>query len=290
MNDEITMPKVAQEGEACPNCAAPMAPDQRYCLNCGARRGEPRVPIDRYLGSSNGDAALADALTKASQRSNEVSPLGVILGIALLGGMLLLGVLLGRDSNDDTTTTAATTPTEAAVPSAAPATGGDVVSEWPAGTDGFTIELGTLPKDGTTAADVETTKSDLESRGATDVGVLDSDLYPSLPPSNYVLYSGVYTKKAEAESALAALTASVPEALVVKVSTSSGGGAKADSSAATPDAGEVPPVTEPEAPATELPSTPGAVPEAEVTTPSAEELEQRAQEAAEKAAAGEDGR
>ncbi len=77
MNDQITMPKVAQEGEACPNCAAPMAADQRYCLNCGARRGEPRVPFDRYLGSSDGDAALAEALTRASERSNEVSPLGV---------------------------------------------------------------------------------------------------------------------------------------------------------------------------------------------------------------------
>ena len=31
--------------ESCPNCGARMAADQRYCLNCGHRRGEPRLPF-----------------------------------------------------------------------------------------------------------------------------------------------------------------------------------------------------------------------------------------------------
>jgi len=33
----------------------------------------------------------------------------------------------------------------------------------------------------------------------TDLGVLDSDLYASLPAGNYVIYSGVYDSKADAD-------------------------------------------------------------------------------------------
>ncbi len=33
----------AKQGEPCEECGAPLAADQRYCLNCGQRRGEPRV-------------------------------------------------------------------------------------------------------------------------------------------------------------------------------------------------------------------------------------------------------
>ena len=38
--------------------------------------------------------------------------------------------------------------------------------------------------------------------GATDAAVLDSDLYSSLPPGKYVIYSGVYTDRKSAEAAL----------------------------------------------------------------------------------------
>ena len=36
---------VAAGGDQCPNCGASMAPDQRYCLECGHRRGDPRLPF-----------------------------------------------------------------------------------------------------------------------------------------------------------------------------------------------------------------------------------------------------
>ena len=36
---------VPTTGEQCPACGALMAGDQRYCLECGQRRGEPRLPF-----------------------------------------------------------------------------------------------------------------------------------------------------------------------------------------------------------------------------------------------------
>ncbi len=36
---------VPTTGEQCPACGALMAADQRYCLECGQRRGEPRLPF-----------------------------------------------------------------------------------------------------------------------------------------------------------------------------------------------------------------------------------------------------
>ena len=157
----------------------------------------------------------------------DFSPLAAVFGIALLGGMLLIGVLLGREGSEDdpppaqtvqvgegqTTTTA---PSQTETPEA-PATGA-VVSEWPAGTDGFTIRLQALPKDGTTSADVDRAKSDLTAEGASEVGVLDSDLYPSLDPGEYVIYSGVYTDRATAKAALKSLEATVPDAELAQVS------------------------------------------------------------------------
>src|SRR5688572_22427982 len=77
----------------CANCGAPLAPDQRYCLSCGARRGDPRVPAE---------AATVEAVAaEPAARPADVSPLAAVIGIALLGGMLLIGVLIGRETGSD---------------------------------------------------------------------------------------------------------------------------------------------------------------------------------------------
>ena len=188
------------------------------------------MPYERYLTPPGSEAAQASAAAQPPP-SNDVSPLGAILGVALLGGMLLIGVLLGRgegDSNSDPTpaiTTTAASSTLEGDPPTTPATDSTTVtSDWPSGQDGFTIELGTLPKDATTSADVDATKADLSDQGASDLGVLDSDLYPSLPTGNYVVYSGVFETEEEASSALAGLTDSFPNAALIEVSQNASGG------------------------------------------------------------------
>ncbi len=48
-------PGLGEHGEPCRGCGAPLAADQRYCLNCGLRRGEPRVDFRGHMGAANGD-------------------------------------------------------------------------------------------------------------------------------------------------------------------------------------------------------------------------------------------
>ena len=228
------------EGQPCPECGAPMAVDQRYCLNCGNRRGAPRVPVAEQAGERPAEAAAPAESQPGGGRPNDVSPLGAVLGVALLGGMLLIGVLIGRGdtSNDQppaqtiqvgangaAATTTATTPQNSEG-----SAGGVVTSDWPPGTDGFTVQLSTLPKDGTSADAVDAAVSDAEANGASEVGVLDSDLYPSLPAGNYVIYSGIFDAKSGASKSLDDLGSSFPTAQVVEVS---GTGASSGSSSGT---------------------------------------------------------
>src|SRR5215208_3859421 len=98
--DQQAAPTQGTAAEKCANCGAAMAPDQRYCLACGTRRGAPRVPLatTRAGGAEDGKSA------ERSSRPADVSPLAAVIGIALLGGMLLIGVLIGRgDTSDETT-------------------------------------------------------------------------------------------------------------------------------------------------------------------------------------------
>jgi hypothetical protein len=39
--DTIEQPVLGEHGEPCRECGVPLAADQRYCLNCGARRAAP---------------------------------------------------------------------------------------------------------------------------------------------------------------------------------------------------------------------------------------------------------
>jgi hypothetical protein len=107
--------------EPCPQCGALLAADQRYCLNCGRRRGAPRIDFTRYFNTrqpaagQNGQvAAAADSAPPPEQKpQRDFAPLAAAAGIAVLGLMLLVGVLIGRGSNDES---APTQPTQVVVP------------------------------------------------------------------------------------------------------------------------------------------------------------------------------
>ncbi len=197
----------------CPNCGTAMSPDQRYCLNCGARRGAPRV------APAAGTPGEVVEVASVAPRPADVSPLAAVIGIALLGGMLLIGVLIGRSGSDDTQTPtpivqvdpAQTTPGATTPPATA------VATDWPTDAQGFTIQLSLVPKDGATQETVDAAKASATSTGAKDVGVLDSDLYPSLTPGNYVVYSGIYTQRQPAVAALGKLGNGFPDATVIEV-------------------------------------------------------------------------
>jgi hypothetical protein len=105
---------------SCPSCNAPMAVDQRYCLNCGARGGEARLPFLEILRADAGTeivpygqplppglraAAPASSLPvlvgppTAQERLQANS--GLIAGVGVLLLAMLIGVLIGSGFNRD---------------------------------------------------------------------------------------------------------------------------------------------------------------------------------------------
>jgi hypothetical protein len=222
-HEPITMPIVGADGDACRYCGASLAADQRWCLNCGRRRSEVRPPFEQPAQSPAEPVAATRAPVVIAGRP--VSSLAIGSGIAVFAVALLIGVLIGN-AGDEPKQVAAATPQviRVTVPgaAAAPAQPASFTSDWPAGKDGFTIQLETLPKDGAQAAQVDAAKADAEAKGATDVGALDSDDFSSLDPGNYVVYAGVFDARKQARKALGDIKADFPGARVVKVS--AGGG------------------------------------------------------------------
>lgn len=105
---------------SCPSCGAALADDQRYCLNCGQRQGEPRVDFRQHLEAKDAAAkplapptGVAAAPGGASPEpppqkpQRDYAPLAAAGGIAVLGIMLLIGVLIGRGTGDANDSSAA---------------------------------------------------------------------------------------------------------------------------------------------------------------------------------------
>jgi hypothetical protein len=94
--------------DSCPNCGARMAADQRYCLNCGHRRGEPRLPfMDAVVfmesmsappGGGTPPPPPASSGGGSSPRMNANAAL--IAGVATLVLAIGVGFLIGRAGHD----------------------------------------------------------------------------------------------------------------------------------------------------------------------------------------------
>jgi hypothetical protein len=87
------------EGAKCRSCGAALAEDQRYCLNCGERQGEPRLDFRRYEAPAAQPQAEPSAPAGAwgdEKPQRDYTPLAAVGGIAVLGIMLLIGVLIGK--------------------------------------------------------------------------------------------------------------------------------------------------------------------------------------------------
>ena len=155
----------------------------------------------------------------APQRNNTLT---VIAGVGVLLLAMGVGVLIGRSGSakqsaapaqvisvaSPTSTGTATTPSSEA----------SFTGDWPSGTTGYTVQLQTLPQSGTAVSAVEGAKSAASAKGAKAVGALKSEEFSSLSSGSYVIYSGVYHKKPEAEKALSGLRKSFPGAKVIHVS------------------------------------------------------------------------
>lgn len=244
-------PSAAEVAESCAACGAPLVDDQRYCLECGERR----FPISSVLlggppsaGATPGaeigsppavPPGYGAAPTEGSGRGGAVT---VIAGVGVLLLAMGVGVLIGRSGASSKSSAAPQVISVAAPTSSGASTGATAgeagfTSDWPSGTDGYTVQLQTLPQAGTQVSAVEAAKSAASAKGAKEVGALKSEEFTSLSGSDYVIYSGVHHKKAEAEKALSGLKKGFPGAKVIRVSNGGGSSSTEGSGASSSSSG-----------------------------------------------------
>jgi hypothetical protein len=89
-------PTVVSGGrELCSNCGAPLAADQRYCTECGQRRGAPRFPFMEGVAQHRREAAVPPPQPRRRLTANST----LIAGIGTLLLAMGIGVLIGRTGN-----------------------------------------------------------------------------------------------------------------------------------------------------------------------------------------------
>ena len=181
-------------------------------------------------------AAPPPAAPRPERPMQAITPSMAAAGVALAVLFLGVGVLIGRSGSG--TENVASKPTVVRVAggggAAAPTSGSTkqasnttVKGDWPPGKEGWTVQLQRLAKDDPTK--ITAAKQDAKDKGAPDVGLIDTDEFESLPPGNYIVYSGQFDSKEKATAALSKLKKDFPKAKVIHVGTTAPaiGGAKA---------------------------------------------------------------
>ena len=231
--DEESAPPPAppDEGGGCPRCGTPYEPGQEYCLECGLR-----LPVQRGV-----IPVLATAWRRRFRRypGDWIWP---VLGLLIIAALAAAVGILATNGNGSsaqtraetqasvplstgtlpTPTETSTLPTES-VPTTAPEqppppppAASKTLIEWPAGQDGWTIVLSSLPQSGGRPAAVDAGQKAL-SAGLTDVGILNSSEYSSLHAGYFVVFSGVFNSEADARAALDTAQGSYPQAYVRQI-------------------------------------------------------------------------
>jgi hypothetical protein len=96
------------QGEPCASCGAPLAADQRYCLQCGTRRAEARLPFRDVLARDRGGPPGPPPRDPFLIAAEPPPPDGLRRDLAFLAGLACLllalgvGVLIGRSGQNDT--------------------------------------------------------------------------------------------------------------------------------------------------------------------------------------------
>ena len=209
----------AVEGR-CPRCGGPRERNQEYCIECGLRLPVLRGAIPglrrrwvRRLGWYPGDWVWVSLLTLV------VAAAGAAAAITFGGGSTSAATTTAvapAPHRIRTVTTAAlpsapepgaSKPKKAKKPAPAQPTAPNGRLAWPGGRNGWTIVLFSYPLTSGTAA-ASATAARAAHTGLPEVGVIDSGQFSSLHPGYYVVFTGVYSSKSEAEAALRSVRAS----------------------------------------------------------------------------------
>jgi hypothetical protein len=208
--------------EACPRCGTAREPGQEYCLECGlklpattgtlarARRGWVRR-IGWYPGDWFWTTLLALVVAAAG------AAVAIVTTHTASGGNTGTTFVATSPSVPLTTpTTTAATPTvdtstlptppepSTSTTTTAPSEPQNGQTPWPAGSNGWTVVLVSLPASGNGQQTARAQARHAVSGGLPEVGILDSSRFSSLHPGYLVLFSGIYDTQAEARSSVAA--------------------------------------------------------------------------------------
>jgi hypothetical protein len=85
--------------EPCEECGAPLDPQQRYCVNCAARRGNGANPSSRYFAAMS-QRARRLAIRPSAVKPSSGSRAAAVAFFALLPIAVAIGVVVGRSGND----------------------------------------------------------------------------------------------------------------------------------------------------------------------------------------------
>jgi hypothetical protein len=124
---EATIPMQTQTTIACSGCGAALAADQHYCLHCGAAQAEPRVAYRELIPPAVAEATVASRQPQSVPPApaavlppRDWTPVLALGGLAALGLVLAVGILIGR-SGIERTPAAAPAPQVIKLDAAAPA-------------------------------------------------------------------------------------------------------------------------------------------------------------------------
>ena len=198
----------------CPRCGAAVEPLQEYCLECGLRLPEPsETPggTSAWRRRQAGDewawptlvalvvavlAATAVVTIQATRADDEPQLQATTVMPTVTAPTTDTGQEPGTEPTAPPPTTA---PTTATAPPPQPPPRPGLVS-WPAGRNGHTVVLLSLPVSGGRAPALASARKALES-GLPQVGVLESSNYSSLHAGYFVVFSGIYDSAARANAA-----------------------------------------------------------------------------------------
>jgi hypothetical protein len=208
----------------CPRCGAPHDPYQEYCLECGLRLPPPYGMRSGEIWSRDSPLWLWAALLALLLVALVA---GAIVAIAATrgdneGGPKAVGPIVstGPSTTDtvgiitqpptvtinpptttfgSTTTLPTTTVGSTTTLSTTTTATGNVT--WPAGKDGYSIFLKSVPtSEGRAKADAAAQRA--RNNGLSQVGVLNSSDFSSLRPGYWVTFTGIYDTQQQANAAL----------------------------------------------------------------------------------------
>ena len=217
-----TNPKYAK----CEECGAPLDEKQRYCVSCGARRRDSGGPAVQYFAN----AGRRTRRTAGRGSGTSGARAAAVLFFVLLPIAVAVGVLVGKGNGGNNDQELADALKNLRTSGGGNAALASTAAATPIASDftldkGYTVELKTLPVDGTDQAAVDAAKKAATDQGASDVGIIntaDFTVAPAPPANTYVLYSGQFKTKSEATASLGKLKGKFKDAQVVSVKKASG--------------------------------------------------------------------